>query len=251
MPLPASTEDQEALFQALIHKISQTQDPARLRDATLAALGLMLRRPSDQALRTELSDKVDAILAPLAEATPQEIHLAARRCLTVLRIARDRRQPRVQNPIAVRARFRRRRSTSPSSSHAAATRALTIAGGGTILVGLLLWMGGLAVHPAPAPEMADAQRLAEQIIGAAQTLPPPQHLFGGPLRRTSQEGQAIVVVAEMVPPHACAVAGWALLRKGTLTINGVTPSRISAARVTELCNQNAALASLRWVPKTP
>jgi len=251
--MPASTEDQEALFQALIHKISKTEDPARLRDATLAALGLALCRPSDQATRTELSDKVDAILSPLAGATPQQVHLAARQCLAVLRIARDRRQARPPGGAARHPPPRRRNAASSRSSHhhAAAARALTIAGGGTVLVGALLWMWGLTVHPAPAPEMIEAQRLAEQIIAAAQTVPPPTHQFGGPLRRISQDGQATVVVAELVPPHACAVAGWALLRKGTLTINGVTPSRMSAARVTELCNQGPSLASLRWVPKTP
>ena len=247
--MTASTEEQGALFQALIHKISQTEDPARLRDASLAALGLMLSRPSDQTLRGELTTQLDSILAGVRPDRPETVHLAARQCLVVLRRARDARLPRPGTARSLHAPPKRRRRPSSSSHHHAAARALTIAGGGTVLVGCLLWMWGLTVHPAPAPEMADGQRLAEQIAAAAETAPMPTHLLGGPLRRTVQEGQPTVVVAEKVPPHVCAAAGWTLVRKGTLSINGITPSRLSAARITELCNQSS-VASLRWVPKT-
>lgn len=246
--MPASTEEQGALFQALIHKISQTGDPARLRDASLAALGLMLRRPSDQTLRVNLTSQIDSILAGIEPDRPETVHLAARQCLVVLRRARDARLPQVDSARGLRSPPKRHRSPSSSHHHAAA-RALTIAGGGTVLVGCLLWAWGLTVHPAPAPEMADGQRLAEQIAAAAEAAPMPTHLLGGPLRRTVQEGQPTVVVAEKVPPQACTAAGWTLVRKGTLSINGITPSRLSAARITELCNQSS-VASLRWVPKT-
>ena len=63
-------------------------------------------------------------------------------------------------------------------------------------------------------------------------------------------GQRISVVAKGVSPRDCVSAGWVLVRKGALSINGITPQRVSSAALTELCNQDDT-ASLRWVPRGP
>lgn len=57
------------------------------------------------------------------------------------------------------------------------------------------------------------------------------------------------VVMGKVPPKVCVMAGWELYRTGLITVNGVTPQRISAAILVDLCNQGET-ATLQWTPKT-
>ncbi|CCG41946.1 hypothetical protein [Magnetospirillum molischianum] len=251
MPIPASAEEQEALLQAIIQKIPSVEDPDRLREVTLAALALLLRRPTDRDLRAELTRRIDTIIAGLSRITPQSRHAemrdAARHCLHVLRTARERRLSRAAE-AALAAKRASARSMAATNSHhrAQAGYAVAIAGGITVMVGGLLWI--MALRPAAPPIAAEPARLVEQILAAAQGEVPPTHIFGGALRRTTR-GDLPVVVAEAVPPRSCAAAGWALVRKGVLTINGVTPSRPSAARITDLCSRSDGDATIQWMPK--
>ena len=56
------------------------------------------------------------------------------------------------------------------------------------------------------------------------------------------------MTVEGVRPNECVSAGWDLVSKGVLTVNGVTPARVSAAKLNELCH-NEDTATLAWVPK--
>jgi hypothetical protein len=88
--------------------------------------------------------------------------------------------------------------------------------------------------------------LSHQIETAAKGVMPEGHLDGIVIRTVSSSG-VIVVTAEQVPPKLCVSAGWDLVKDGTLSINGVTPMRVSAARLAELCNTNPP-ATLTWAP---
>ena len=254
--------EQEALFQAIIRKLPAVEDPAQLAELGHAALALMLRRPGDRALREELTRQIDAALAPVhpglaGEARRTAMRCAARACVRVLRSARERRLSRADEA-------RHGAASHPPHHHAAphaavssgaqrnAARALWIGAALVALVGAGLW--GMALRPKPPDLSALALRLVEQMAAAAEGGPaaegaaPAQHVFGGALR-VEGAAPAPLVVAEGVPPPACVSAGWALVRKGVLTINGVTPNRVSAIRVTELCNQGDGDATIAWMPK--
>lgn len=69
--------------------------------------------------------------------------------------------------------------------------------------------------------------------------------------RTERKGGVTMVTAENVPPQLCVSVGWKLVRRGVLTINGITPMRVSAARLAELCNQGEGTATVLWVPRPP
>ncbi|SEH45623.1 hypothetical protein [Magnetospirillum fulvum] len=249
MPIPASAEEQEALLQAIVKKLPSIEDPDRLREATEAALSLLLRRPTDRGLRAHLTLRVAAIVDGIDRAKPAEreamMRDAARDCLGVLHSARDRRvsrpPEREKSPASLRSPAARR-----ARHRAQAGYAVAIAGGVTVMVGGLLWV--MALRPSPPPVMAEPARLVEQITAVAQGEVMATHVFGGAIRLTMR-GDLPVVVAEAVPPRACAAAGWALVRKGLLTINGITPSRASAARITDLCNHGEGDATIQWMPK--
>jgi hypothetical protein len=51
-----------------------------------------------------------------------------------------------------------------------------------------------------------------------------------------------------IPPKVCVLAAWDLYRLGTIAINGVTPQRVSAAKLVELCNDGET-ATIVWTPK--
>ena len=55
-----------------------------------------------------------------------------------------------------------------------------------------------------------------------------------------------VVTARGVPRRVCAASGMRLVRKGLLSVNGETPTRISSAIITELCNKGDGDATIRW-----
>jgi hypothetical protein len=250
VPIPAAAEEQDALFQAIIRKIPSIDEPERLREATDAALALLLRRPSDRPLRDELTRRVESIVGRIrstsAEARRAEIHRAARECLEVLRTAREQRLSRsAEAAHGAVAKVRR----APKPPPPRRSRAGLWVGGG---VGLVVLLGGLVwalvTRPPSDTGASDATRLVEQMVAALQGESPPTHVFGGALTLISRGGLP-VVVAESVPPRACAAAGWALMRKGLLTINGVTPNRVSAARITDLCNLGEGDATIMWMPK--
>lgn len=56
-------------------------------------------------------------------------------------------------------------------------------------------------------------------------------------------------VIDKVPPKVCVLASWELSRTGIISVNGVTPQRVSAAVLVDLCNQGET-AYLSWYPKS-
>jgi len=65
----------------------------------------------------------------------------------------------------------------------------------------------------------------------------------------SGAGRETMVTMSGIPPKVCVLASWDLYRLGTITVNGVTPQRVSAAKLVELCN-DATPATIIWTPKT-
>lgn len=115
-------------------------------------------------------------------------------------------------------------------------------------LGVIILGGGVALW-----QLLDAERasgepadmlLAQMQAAARGESPPPFHALGGALRTVYGQGR-INVVAEDVPSSPCVKVGWRLAKKGTLIVNGVLPTRLSAAKLTELCEGGATLT---WIP---
>jgi hypothetical protein len=107
-------------------------------------------------------------------------------------------------------------------------------------VGWLILRGGSG--PAVSPEA-----LAEQMEAAARGGTSGLNLYGGALVVDHSAGTVIV---DGLPPSVCVSMGWKLVRKGLVSINGVMPVRVSAAKLSELCNVYDT-AAVVWTPRQP
>ncbi len=254
MSKPATAEEQEALFQAIIRKIPSVDTPARLQEVATLALALMLRRPADHELKAELTRKIKEIVGGVrSDHPPDSLRAAARGCIQVLQLAKARRLPRsAQQGTAgnwAKAGGKPRRPTRSEPEKEAGRKAPMVLAVAAVLItvigGYVWWRGARSDEGESSTDIA---RFIEQVIQAGQGSAEPTHVFGGALRLQSLGGRP-VVVAEGVPPRVCAAAGWGLVRKGILTINGITPNRVSATRITELCNSEDGNAVIMWMPK--
>jgi hypothetical protein len=53
---------------------------------------------------------------------------------------------------------------------------------------------------------------------------------------------------DKISPKVCVLASWDLYRTGVISVNGVTPPRVSAAVLVDLCNKGET-ATITWYPK--
>lgn len=251
---PATTEEQEALFQALILKMPGVKDPAKLEQLTLLALDLMLRRPYDKDLRDALRRRTRGVIAQVKPGHTPEVHanemrFAARGCIEVLRAAKEQRLPRSATDNWAQSKDGKFHAHLHESGKE--SRAPLIAGG--VLLAVTLAIGGYILwsrSQAPAENTgSETDRFVALMVESSHGNAPPSHMFGGAIRVTSMNGVP-VVIAEGVPPRICSASGMKLVKKGLLSVNGTTPTRVSSAIITELCNkEGGGDATIMWAPK--
>ncbi len=253
-----TAQEQEALFQAIVQKIPSIRDAEHLREIVTLALALMLRRPVDRGLKEKLGQCVHDIFAAAPEAAAEDPRAGLRRaaldCVEVLQAAREHRLPRkivfpeqTRGKPVGKALHAVHRHVASGETYVTNTMRGVMAG-----VALMALLGGLALWHGSGPRggsgFSEANRFAAQIIAAAEGSGETTHLFGGTIRVQAADGHTVVVV-EQVPPRICAASGWTLVHKGILTVNGVTPSRVSSAIITELCNSQDGDATLMWMAR--
>lgn len=256
MEKPATSEEQEALFQAIILKLPGVKTPERLEQIGLLALDLMLRRPYDRDLREALRRRVHEIVAGIShdhspDVMRNEMRSAARGLIEVLRAAKDQRLPRSVTDNWAQHAGDGKFHPHLKPADKAESRAPII--GGAVLVVLITLVGVWILWTRSQEPVentgSETDRFIAQMVAAGQGNPPPSHLFGGAIRTTTMNGMP-VVIAEQVPPRICSASGMKLVKKGLLSVNGVTPTRVSSAIITELCNkEGGGNASLMWAPK--
>lgn len=119
----------------------------------------------------------------------------------------------------------------------------------TVVLVLLAGLGItlLVMSRAPDPQSA-SYALVAQMKAALAGRPLGDPLFGTyPV--VSGAGRETMVTMSGIPPKVCVLASWDLYRLGTITINGVTPQRVSAARLVDLCN-DGEMATIIWSPRS-
>ena len=109
----------------------------------------------------------------------------------------------------------------------------------------LVWMRGQSDQDT---NFSDAKKLTTQIIEVADGAEDAVNSFGGHIKRKKSDGHRVIVI-DKVPPRVCAASGWELQHKGILTVNGVTPKRISSAIITEMCYNGGGDVTISWEPR--
>jgi len=240
-----SPEEADAFFQEIIRKLPSVADPAKLEELSLLALAMMLRRAASRALRDELSQQIRAIVSSVTpghspEATRDAMRIAVRGCVRVLQVAKERRQPRTPQPGAA--------DSSGHHSLEGKRRGNQVIWGAVATAVLMVLIGaffGWNRKEESGYDPNETVKFVDQIVRAAQGEAPATHMFGGSLEVSSMNGVP-VVTAKGVPRRICAASGMMLVKKGLLSVNGDTPSRISSAIITELCNKADGDATMMW-----
>lgn len=235
-----TTEDQEALLAAVVRKIPSIRNPARLQEAMDLTLALVLDDPCDRRLKQRLVQRahhlVDGTAGPDMDRTAQA-------CIDLLRAAKEHRLPddlrhvhpaHAAHPVSPPARYR--------GVLAAAAAAVAVL---SLVVSAVLWR---IDRPSATSNFAEANKFVARMLEAAGGTERSVHQLGGALRVQTVDGRPLVT-AEDVPPGICAASGWKLVQRGVLTINGVTPSRVSPAIITELCYRDEGGATIGWTQK--
>lgn len=140
-------------------------------------------------------------------------------------------------------------SSAHAHPHAAPAPVPTPSRWGWWVALLMIVVGGLVVWAwaeRSAPHLSGADLVRDFRLAVTGAPLPAPH--GGVTIRTLSSGGVTVVSAEGVPPKVCVSAAWDLVKDGTISVNGITPPRISAARLAELCNVNHE-ATLVWTPE--
>ena len=179
--------------------------------------------------------------APRLKSQGQIVH----DCIEVLQAAKEHRLPReILFPPPTPA-VHHAHQTHPASSHHTLTAAL---GAVMAMVAVTLGLAWLHSHFDRDTIFADADKLTAQIIAAANGVEDGSNMYGGKIKHKKIDGHSSIVV-DKVPPRICAASGWELQHKGVLTVNGVTPKRVSSAIITEMCYNRNGDATITWEPR--
>jgi len=261
-----SRDEQEALVQVIIHKIPAIKEVERLKELVHQALELLLHQAEDNQLRQTLIKCVEDIFAgiefvPPSSARTARLKRAVRDCVEVLQAAKEHRLPLdieypmadVVEPSANDNRHPKGHAHKRAAVHhpvnvksvvwVGSVLALVMAG----VIGSVVWKN---LHTDQSSAFEEAKALTEQIFAVAGGQDETTNYFGGHVKRRMVEGR-VNVVTDKVPSRICAASGWELVHKGTLTIDGVTPRRVSSAIITDLCYGNGEEVTMSWEPKDP
>ena len=107
-----------------------------------------------------------------------------------------------------------------------------------VIAAIVAWPAGSSAPGVDFMRQMDAAALGAPMVAGANY----------PQIQVERGDGGVTVVAVGVTPRDCVSAGWQMVRKGVLTINGTTPQRVSAAVLTELCYQTDG-ATIRWAPR--
>ena len=260
-------EEQDALVDVIIHKIPTIKEAERLKLLVQQALDLLLRNPEDQGLRDALRQCARDIFVglefvPPSEARKARVRRTARDCVEVLRAAQEHRLPRdielhrddqgkdapdsSANDNHHPAAAVHGPKSHPVAAHHHNNMVLLV----VFLVVLLMGsLGGALIwqnfHADRGSIFTEAKSFTEQVMAVAAGGDDVKSSFGGTIKRRVVDGH-ISVIASQVPQRVCAASGWELVHKGTLTIDGVTPRRVSSAILTELCYNGGETVTLNW-----
>lgn len=261
--------EEEALFQSLLKRLPSISDKKQLLEVGLLALQLMLRRPNDKPLLSELMGEVRQAIGAIPDNSGEDtqkraIRQAATKTIEILKAAKQRRKSRASEqkdakPHATHHDHHDHHAAHHHHGHAKHSDHhhnaklewweqgwtwATVAASVVAIAGI-----GYAVIAYREDSGPPGSDLAQQMFVAADGRIPANHIFGGRLTAESRDGD-VMIVAERVPPTKCVSAAWELSKKGLISINGFGLQRVTASRISELCHADAAGSTIAWTRST-
>ena len=248
--------DWEAAFEdpetGLIALIAGARSPAALRKSAAFVIERLCVRKDDPAEIERLTAELNRLIPD--DTAEEDLPRIAEAVTTILRRIKEERKRKSAEfeTEEKRARGGDRRRRAVQRKPAPGEGALA---GSPLVWGLPLGAvaAGVALYfyiagPGSQEEQSPTFLLIEEMKRAAEGEALKSHTFGGALRVGTKAGKTYIT-AEMIPPNACASAGWVFANRGTIVINGVLPVRTSPNILKNLCSRNAQGATLTWFPE--
>ena len=255
-------EDPEA---GLIAMIQKARTPAALRGCMIVVIRMTYARKDDPA-------EVDRFVAELINLIPDNLPpknmpRIADMMIGVLRQIKVDRIEKVREFEANAATagqekdkpIEDRRSKAPHAKPAALTKMavarrkrkalLTVAGiaGSIVLAGIFI-----STYMAGAPKR-ELKRMTAQLVEQMHAVNRGEnintHVFGGNLR-TTRVGDHWAVAVEGLSFNQCVNTAWSFAFKGNILVNGVRPTKSSAAALSVLCANSPENSTVTWIPRS-
>lgn len=269
---PGGTIDWEEVFEApdtgLIALIHQAPSVTTLRTGTIAIIEQLFTRKDDPPEVARFTAELNKMLPDdlPAEALPRIVETVT----AILRRIKDERVRKAAEYEKAKAEEKDKpKSKSKPADRRAADRGKgkkkkkpalpigLIAGIalGILGVGLVAWLlfggkgGDTEAGDGQDPEKTIQAMVEQMKKAAADGRADGPHVYGGPMRVEFRSGRTAVTV-EYLTHRVCGNLAWVFVNRGSVSINGFMPSKISPPVITELCGRvPEGTASLTWYVK--
>ena len=242
----AAFEDETSGFISLI---AQAQTPDVLRGSAAVIIQKLFTRKEDRPNIAKFTAKLNNMVPE--DATLEELNPMRAGVIGLMRAIKEERKRKATAHAAQAARPSRKKAKKggerravPKERKPVVPRWVAMAGLGAVAVS---GVAVIAVWSYLQEELPPAARLVNEMRLAAQGAGPLAHIFGGALKVTETVA-AFTITAVAVPRKACVGAAWDLVHSGRVAVNGVTPKRVSAAVLAELCASDGENATIVWIP---
>ncbi len=252
---PEGLTDWEVAFEdpdkGFIALITQANTPAALRQCTIVVIEKLCARHNDPA---EVERFKSGLIQLVPDDTPDEDLLRITGAVTVIlrqikddrilkavEYAKDREQGRSTG--GRRAEDKKKPTSQRSPLRSPLAWGLVAGAIAASVAGYFIFAGS-----GPQEKLKPNLVLIEQMKNVALGKVLKTHTFEGALRTGTRAGRAYVT-AEAIPTGACVSAAWVFVNRGNISINGVTPQKISPSILSKLCAMRGESAILTWFPK--
>ena len=239
----AAFEDKTAGFIALI---ARAQTPDALRGSAAVVIRKLFARKDDRPNIAKYTAELNGIVPE--DASPADLDALRDGVIALLRRIKEERKQKVAvlavHAVRKKAKKAGERRVAIEESKPMVPRWVAMGGLGVIAA---CGVAAIAVWSSLQEELPPASRLVDEMRLAARGAGPLTHVFGGALK-VAETVAAFTITAEAVPHTACVSAAWNLVGSGRVAVNGVAPSRVSAAVLAELCARQGDNATITWIP---
>ena len=242
----AAFEDETSGFIALI---ARAQTPDVLRGSAAVIIEKLFTRKDDRPNVAKFIGELNGMVPE--DASPADLDAMRDGVVGLMRRIKEERKQKATDHAAQAARPARKKAKKGGERRAKTAerkplvpRWVAMAGLGAVAVG---GVAAIAVWSNLQEELPPSSHLVNEMRLAARGGGPLNHIFGGALK-VSETVSAFTITAEAVPQKACVGAAWDLVHSGRVAVNGVTPKRVSAAVLAELCASHGENATIIWIP---
>jgi hypothetical protein len=237
-------EDEAAGFISLV---ARAKTPDVLRGSAAVIIEKLFARKDDRPNVAKYISQLNAIVPE--DASPENLDALSEGVIELLRTIKDERKQKVaalaDQPVRKKAKKKGERRVAVEERKPLVPRWAAMAGLGVVAV---CGVEVIAVWSLSQEELPPASLLVKEMRLASRGAGPLIHVYGGALK-VRETVAAFTITAEAVPHTACVSAAWELVNSGRVMVNRVMPSRVTAARLAELCASQGENATITWFPK--